>query len=228
MMGSSEEAKVRYEHKFVPRHLVKISRGFWLQETEVTQSQYLAIMGENPSFWQARLRVASEAHGKHPVERVSWTDAKAFCSKLSVLDPGADYRLPNEAEWEYACRAGSTGSSYGRIEEIAWFFDNTGVGDGTGSYGHRAVKTKRPNRWGLFDMLGNVEEWCEDWYGPPASDTTIDPTGPKAGTMRVIRGGYCFSGIGGPSGLLAGYRSSRKPGTVDRTVGFRIVRVPRK
>ena len=221
LMGSSEEAKPRYEDEFVRPHRVKLTQGFWLQETEVTQTQYFAVMRDNPSFWRGK------SDSDHPVERISWTDANEFCAKLSTLDSEAKYRLPTEAEWEYACRAGSTGPNYGKIEEIAWFFDNTGVGDGTGSYGHRPVRRKRPNKWGLFDMLGNVEEWCEDWYGPAASQMTTDPPGPKTGTLRIIRGGSCFSEIYWPTagGLMAGYRSRRPPDFVSRTVGFRVVRV---
>ena len=224
-MGSEKEARARYEEKFVPRHRVRLTRGFWLQETEVTQSQYFAIMGSSPSFWRGRLTASGGASGEHPVERVSWADAKTFCSKLSALDPRAHYRLPTEAEWEYACRAGTTGPTYGKLEDIAWYFENTGVGDGTGSHGHRPVRSKTPNAWGLYDMLGNVEEWCSSWSGPPAANETTDPTGPLTGRARVVRGSSCLSGRYLP-GLMAGYRSGQCPKVTDRTIGFRVVRLP--
>ena len=160
---------------------------------------------------------------------VSWVEAERFCERLSELDARADYRLPTEAEWEYACRAGTTGPSYGDLKDIAWFFDNTGVGDGTGSYGHRAAGTKQSNPWGLHDMLGNVEEWCADWYGPPVAGPTTNPTGPKTGETRIVRGGSCLSEIYWPhaGGLMAGYRSSRIPQYKDRTIGFRLLRLPK-
>jgi formylglycine-generating enzyme required for sulfatase activity len=125
-----------------------------MQTTEVTQSQYAAVMGKDPSFWD---------HGSgntHPVERVSWDDAFQFCKRLTELDPEFEYRLPTEAEWEYACRAGQPACRYGDILKISWVFMNTDEGEG--STGHRPVGTKLPNKWGLHDLFGNVSEWCAD------------------------------------------------------------------
>jgi formylglycine-generating enzyme required for sulfatase activity len=128
-------------------------------------------MGHNPSFWQWRTKM------QNPVEQVAWGDAVNFCNKLSALDKEKEYRLPTEAEWEYACRAGEAECRYGDILDIAWVFMNTEEG-GEGSSGHRPVGTKSPNKWGLHDMFGNVAEWCEDWKGPPATETRVDPPGP--------------------------------------------------
>ena len=216
-MGASADEKKQYEDRFVARHRVRLSNGFWMQETEVTQTQYEMVMGKRPSFWQWRTKM------HNPVEQVSWQDAVEFCAKLSEMDPGHNYRLPTEAEWEYACRAGTSGSRYGDLLEIAWVFVNTDTGEG--STGHRPVGTKKPNAWGLYDMFGNVAEWCSDWNGPPSTVDTSDPTGPKSGTGRVIRGGDCFAD-GGHTDCLAGARAAWRPSEPSRIIGFRVVRIP--
>ena len=186
MMGSPESARAQYGDQFVPQHDVRISRGFWLQETEVTQAQYSMVTGENPSFLQSQ----NGSKLSDPVERVSWVDAVNFCERLSELDPDHDYRLPTESEWEYACRGGEPECRHGEIMEIAWVFMNTD--EGNGSTGHRAVGMKQPNGWGLHDMFGNVAEWCSDWKGPAPSESTDDPAGPETGDARIVRGDDCF------------------------------------
>jgi formylglycine-generating enzyme required for sulfatase activity len=219
MMGGSCDAKREYGERFVPQHRVRISSGFWMQETEVTQSQYETVMGKRPSFWQSRRKL------NNPVEQVSWYDAVEYCSRLSKLDSDFDYRLPTEAEWEYACPAGTKSPRYGDLLEIAWVFLNTD--EGNGSTGHRPVGTKKPNPWGLHDMFGNVAEWCSDWYGPPSSLATLDPTGPKSGEFRVVRGDDCFADCSTHfPGCLTGARGRWRPGEGRRIIGFRVVRVP--
>ena len=169
-MGSRSRAAASHEK---PPHTVTISRSFYIATTEVTQAQWTAVCGGNPSRFQG---------DDLPVERVSWHDAKEFIRRLNVADPSTVYRLPTEAEWEFACRAGSTGDGHGDPAAVAWFAPTSG---GTT---HR-VGLKRANAWGLHDMLGNVYEWCEDWKGSYPSVSVTDPRGPSSGSFRVVRGG---------------------------------------
>jgi formylglycine-generating enzyme required for sulfatase activity len=179
-----------------PQHEVRVST-FQLMTTEVTQAQWQALMGDNPSFNKG---------GDLPVEQVSWQDVQGFLAEINRRDSSFHYRLPTEAEWEYACRAGSTGSwSCGNDEEslkdIAWFWRTSGdvVLGGNWDVGRirsnnprtHPVGAKSPNAWGLYDMHGNVWEWCADWYGPYAAEAQRDPTGPYSGSRRVGRGGGC-------------------------------------
>ena len=180
-----------------PRHRVRITKPFWLGVTDVTQEEYQRLMGNNPSKFQG--------DPKRPVEQVSWDDAVEFCRRLSEL-PGEKaakrrYGLPTEAQWEYACRAGNPGRRYfsaqpnpspGAMEEAllgqyAWFSANSG--DQT-----HPVGQKLPNAWGLYDMHGNVWQWCQDWYEKDyyTKSPKDDPTGPTGGSDRVYRGG-CWS-----------------------------------
>jgi len=186
MMGSPE-SEVRIADAI--QHEVTISKDYYLGVYEVTQAQYEKMMGKNPSRFQGdNLR---EDSANHPVEQVSWEDAIEFCKKLSDLPEekkaGRVYRLPTEAEWEYACRAGSkTAYSFGEsaksLSEYAW------SGENANSQTH-PVQEKKPNAWGLYDMHGNVSEWCSDWYGEYNKAAVSDPTGPKVGSLRVFRGG---------------------------------------
>jgi formylglycine-generating enzyme required for sulfatase activity len=189
---------------------VTLTKGFWMAKTELTQAQWTAIMGNNPS----------NLNGDDlPVKNVSWDDAQAFIKKVNdsgVIPEGWKVALPTEAQWEYACRAGETGAYSGRtIDQVAWYDDNSG------SKTH-AVGTKKSNAWGLHDMHGNVWEWCEDWYGNELPGGT-DPLGPSSGVTRVARGGswnyhaaYC----------RAAYRSRRNPGHRFYDLGFRPALVP--
>jgi len=179
VMGSpsSEEGRVSDE----VQHTVTLTQGFWLSDHEVTQSEYQAVMGNNPSYFKGDLN--------RPVETVSWDEAVLYCQKLTERERAAGritaqqaYRLPTEAEWEYAARAGTTGARYGGLDTIAWWNGNAG------NQTH-PVKQKAPNAWGLYDMLGNVWEWCSGRYGDYPTGSVTDPTGSPSGSLRVHRGG---------------------------------------
>ncbi len=175
MMGSNEKD---YEK---PIHQVTITKPFYLGVYQVTQKEWQAVMGNNPSKFKGRNR---------PVEQVSWDDCQEFCRKLSQKE-GVTYRLPTEAEWEYACRAGTKKRYYWGNDfngDYAWWHDNSGGQT-------HDVGTRKPNAWGLHDMIGNVWEWCNDWcegdYYQYCVDNNIvdDPQGPDTGSYRVLRGG---------------------------------------
>jgi formylglycine-generating enzyme required for sulfatase activity len=158
-----------------PKHEVRISKEFFLERCEVTQEQWRAVMNNNPSRFRG---------DSLPVEQVSWNDAQNFIQALNRTNDGYTYRLPTEAEWEYACRARTTGEYAGDLDSMAWDGFNSGMQT-------HPVGSKRPNAFGLYDMHGNVWEWCQDWYGEnyyTASPNT-DPQGPVAGQYRVLRGG---------------------------------------
>ena len=180
------ETEAEYFEDEFPRHRVTISQDFRLGVTAVTQSEWQSVMNTQP--WLEGLFF--EEGADYPATYVSWDDAVEFCRKLSAKE-GVTYRLPTEAEWEYACRAGSEsiysfGDSPELLEEYAWFKENAyDIGE---ILAHR-VRQKRPNAWGLHDMHGNVYEWCQDWYGVYGSDLATDPTGPESGSLRVRRGG---------------------------------------
>jgi formylglycine-generating enzyme required for sulfatase activity len=186
-MGSPESEAGREEDEV--QHEVTLTKDFYLGVTEVTQAQYEKVMGSNPSFFQGdKVKVDSSSH---PVEQVSWEDAVEFCKRLSDLPEekkaGRVYRLPTEAEWEYACRAGrktafSFGDESGSLGDFAWFSNNS-------ERKTHPVGEKKPNAWGLCDMHGNVWEWCSDRYGDYPKSAVSDPIGPREGSYRVYRGG---------------------------------------
>ncbi|MFM7115641.1 MAG: formylglycine-generating enzyme family protein, partial [Planctomycetota bacterium] len=187
MMGSPESEEGRDADEV--QHEVTLSNDFFLGVTEVTQAQYQKVMGENPSNFQGYS--VNGDRSNHPVERISWEDAIAFCKVLSELaeekKAGRVYRLPTEAEWEYASRAGSnTEFSFGdeaeALSQHGWFDTNSN------SQTH-PVESKKPNAFGLFDMYGNVNEWCSDWYGDYPKGAVSDPPGSTKGSRRVARGG---------------------------------------
>jgi formylglycine-generating enzyme required for sulfatase activity len=191
-----------------PRHRVTVPRGFWLGKYEVTQGQWEAVMGNNPSF-------RDDCGGNCPVEQVSWGDVLEFIDVLNAREAGDPYRLPTEVEWEYAARAGTTGPRHGDLERVAWYDGNSG---GT----PRPVGTKQPNAWGLHDMLGNVWEWTADWYRYYPSWAAIEPKAP-ASWDRVIRGGSWDSdGAFCRSASRAHISSS----THFEDTGFRLARDP--
>ena len=149
------------------------------------------------------------------MESVSWTDVQEFIRKLNEREGGELYRLPTEAEWEYAARAGTTGPRYGETDEIAWYAGNSGGRT-------HPVGRKRPNAWGLHDMLGNVWEWTADWYGPYPSGAASDPRGPASGSFRVRRGGGWYSDAGR---CRSADRNGFEPSYRDFNLGFRLARV---
>ena len=191
MMGSADNETGRYKEEG-PQHKVKVRKAFYISIHQVTQGQWKAAMGTTP--WDGQPHSPNVAN--HAVNYVNWNDATAFCAKVGVKDKRA-YSLLSEAEWEYACRAG-TKTPYNvecdpvdlnSIRKFAWVasFSNT-------SFGTRKVGARKPNAWGLYDMHGNVYEWCLDWYGPYDKSSAKDPTGPDKGTEKVIRGG-CFASV---------------------------------
>ena len=193
VMGSDAESADE-----APAHPVRLTRGFWIGQTEVTQAQWQRITGENPALFKGTNR---------PVESVSWHDAQAFLKKLNravadQIPAGLVARLPTEAEWVYACRAGTrTKFWFGDDEaELAKYGNFADAAEATdlswkdsshrdGFSGTAPVGSFPANPWGLHDMHGNVWEWCADWYGPYAAGEAVDPVGPAGGHRRVIRGG---------------------------------------
>jgi formylglycine-generating enzyme required for sulfatase activity len=199
-------------------HSVTLTRPFELGIHEVTQQQYEAVMGANPSTYKGP---------DSPVENVSWNDAVEFCRKLSKMPAekaaGYRYRLPTEAEWEYACRAGSTtkysfGDAEAKLGDYAWYYENSRVKKQLKTH---PVGQKQPNAWGLYDMYGNVFEWCQDRYGPYPKGVVTDPMGAESGTERVMRGGG-YSNIAGY--CSSAYRSHVPPDVRKYAYGFRVVR----
>ena len=192
---------------------------------EVTQAQWQAVMGNNPSSYKGDNR---------PVERVSWNEAKEFCDKLNEkyagkLPAGYKFDLPTEAQWEYACRAGTTTAlnngtnltslmgSCSNLNEVGWYEKNC-----SRYVGHKTVGQKRPNNWGLYDMHGNVCEWCRDWYASYSGDAT-NPVGPSSGSCRVFRGGSCSDCA---EYCRSEFRRYWGPDNRFFTLGFRLALVP--
>jgi formylglycine-generating enzyme required for sulfatase activity len=221
MMGSPESDINRQKNE--TQHEVTISKDYYLGVHEVTQAQYEKVIGENPSYFQGT-RV-DNLNSDLPVENVSWDDAVEFCKKLSDLpeekEAGRVYHLPTEAQWEYACRAGSKtiysfDDEEGLLPEYGWFKRNS-------SQRNHTVGLLEPNAWGLYDMHGNVWEWCSDWYVEYPKGAVSDPTGPSEGSYRVLRGG---SWRFGAADCRSAVRLRR--GTSDRSdfFGFRMALSP--
>lgn len=202
-MGSPEGEEGRFGDEG-PQHEVTLSQGCWLADTPCTQALWVAVMGDNPSAYPSPQR---------PVEKVSWDDVQRFLEKLNDLVPGLGARLPTEAEWEHACRAGTKGATYGVLDDVAWYSGNGG-GDTTRDVGH-----KLPNDWGLYDMLGNVYEWCADGYRQYISEPVTDPEG--FGPKRVYRGGS-WSNVA--RSCRAAFRLWFGPGYRGGNLGFRLSR----
>ena len=189
-----------------PVHSVTLS-DYYIGETEVTQELWEAVMGSNPSNFKG---------SKKPVEKVSWNDCQEFITKLNNLT-GKNFRLPTEAEWEYAARGGNKSQGYkysgsNTRGNVAWYYDNSG------SKTHD-VKTKQANELGIYDMSGNVWEWCQDWYGSYSSSSQTNPTGPSSGSDRVCRGG-CWSNAAILSRVS--FRSYNSPGSRGSGLGLRL------
>ena len=201
-----------------PQHLVKITRPFYLGAYEVTQSEYMLVMGENPSYLGKSM--GGRTTKNCPMESLTWSDAVKFCRKLSQREQRT-YRLPTEAEWEYACRAGTTsrfatGDNREDLQRTAVI-----AGEKVSPACPLAVGSLQPNAWGLYDMLGNVREFCADWYGNYSASPQVDPHGPASGEAHVVRGG-CYHFIWTDSRC-----ASRFPVEDPApNVGFRVVLEP--
>ncbi len=199
------------------QHEVTISKGFWLSKYEVTQAQWQDITGGNPSNFD------DPGSENRPVDQVTWEGVQDFLEDLNAATSGGPYRLPTESEWEYACRAGTTTRFHwgddpteSMIGDYAWY-------DGNSQDETHPVGGKMPNPWGLYDMNGNVWEWCQDWYGDYPAGPVTDPQGAASGTLRVLRGGGCDSYA---DDCRAANRFTFNPISSYRTIGFRIVRTP--
>jgi len=228
--GSAAQLAARYDGNEAyftneyPQHRVRISRGFWMSQTEVTQGQYQAVMGSEP--WLEKTYVQRADY--NPAVFVSWDDAVAFCERLGRKE-GQTYQLPTEAQWEYACRAGTTtqynfGEDESTSEEYAWFKGNTlDIGE---AYA-QPVGLLKPNAFGLYDMHGNVWEWCRDYYDPQyyrkLGEPAIDPENSRPAPCRVLRGGCWYYA---PQYGRSSYRGGSTPGTRRNCrIGFRVIRV---
>lgn len=209
-MGATEEQNVSADTDEKPVHTVTLN-SFYIAESEVTQAQWCKIMGSNPSHFKGDSR---------PVENVNWYEAKEFCIKLSKIT-GKKYTLPTEAQWEYAARGGikHTGYVYSgsdNLDEVAWY-DLNCQGETC------PIKQKQPNELGLYDMSGNVYEWCLDYYGKYASSSQYEPSGAKSGRFRVLRGGSWFYGN---QYCRVSFRSNKTPESRESNRGFRVVCLP--
>lgn len=186
-----------YNGYALPTHDVKLS-DFAIGQTEVTQELWQAVMGKNPSYCNGQREWETDfgTNLKRPVDNVSWNDCQDFIKKLNTLT-SKSFRLPTEAEWEFAARGGnmSKGFKYAgsdNIVDVVWFEGNAAspaIDRSSPDFGTHTVATKAPNELGLYDMCGNVLEWCQDWYGDYSEDSQKNPTGPKSGELRVLRGG---------------------------------------
>lgn len=209
-MGSPSHERERNPNEI--RHQVTLMNGFYMQTTPVTQEQWLNVMGDNPSFFK-------DSSEKNPVDNVSWYDCREFLGKLNEKEETNKYRLPFESEWECACRAGSKtrfyfGEDDAALEEYAWYNNNSRLKP-------HPVGEKKPNAWGLYDMLGNVWEWCLDWRGEYASGSETDPSGPEEGSFKIVRGGAWYFY---PDSCRSACRNYYVPGRNEFYVGFRIVK----
>lgn len=213
MLGSPDEEGSRGTDEG-PQTRVTITRGYWIGKTEITQAQWRAVMGTSPSRFRADAL---------PVEQISWSDASEFSRRVTTtesaegrLHSGYAYALPTEAQWEYAAKAGGAGSFLANVDDLAWHDQNSGLST-------HPVGTKKANAWGLHDTLGNVWEWCADWYGSYPGGNVQDYAGPAVGWARSSRGGSWWAG---PRGARPAnrYRDMVQNGNDD--VGFRLALTP--
>ncbi|MBU1171473.1 MAG: SUMF1/EgtB/PvdO family nonheme iron enzyme [Proteobacteria bacterium] len=212
IMGSPRDEVGRWASEV--QHKVKLTQGFYLQTTEVTQDQWRDVMGDNPSIFS---RCGSDC----PVENVFWGDVMEFIDRLNKREGTKAYRLPTEAEWEFACRAGSPltgayGNDTDKLGDFAWFKNNS-------EDSPHPVAQLKPNAWGLFDMHGNVSEWCSDWRGPYPDHDVTDPRGPYSGKFRVARGGNWFYPA---RSSRSADRNENLPGDRSEYLGFRVAKTP--
>ncbi len=193
-VGCSPGDKECYEDE-TPTRNVTLTRGFWLGQTEVTQAAFEKIMGYNPSAIEG---------SNLPADSVTWVEADAYCTEIGG-------RLPSVAEWEYAARAGTKGGRYGNLDEIAWYIGNSG-------FSPHPVAQKKPNAFGLYDMLGNVVEWTHTWYWVQHNQENINPTGPSLAEYKELRGGGWWDK---PDLVRASYRVRIETTDQDYNIGFR-------
>ena len=217
-MGATPEQGNQAEDKEKPAHDVTLS-DFYIGETLVTQELWQAVMdGSNPSYYHD--------NPQRPVERVSWNDCQTFIARLSLM-LGQWFRMPTEAEWEYAARGGVNSLGYrfagsNTDRDVAWYTVNAfDVGSSSPDYGPHPVAKKMPNELGIYDMSGNVHEWCNDWSSATyySESPSENPKGPSSGTKRIVRGGCWFSA---DRACRVSSRSDAAPSTTGSTVGFRI------
>ena len=193
MGATAEQGSDAYSDES-PTHQVTLS-SFSIGQTEVTQELWQAVMGSNPSHFNGG---SYGTNLQRPVEKVNWGDCQEFIMKLNQMT-GKNFRLPTEAEWEYAARGGNRSQGYkysgsNNIDDVAWYWDNIpSQSEGTAGYGTQTVATKQPNELGIYDMSGNMLEWCQDWYGNYSADAQTNPTGPASGSYCVRRGGSWYS-----------------------------------
>ncbi|MEI6283392.1 MAG: formylglycine-generating enzyme family protein [Alphaproteobacteria bacterium] len=213
LMGYEDNDEIDYGSDMRPLTKVTLTQAFWLGQTSVTQGQYETVMKTNPSHFK-------DAGKDAPVERVSWDDAMTFCKKLTVQERAAgrlltewEFTLPTEAQWEYACRAGSTGDYAGDLDLMAWYSKNSGKTT-------HPVGTKQPNAWGLYDMHGNVRDWCLGWYGRYPGGNITDPGGRPSGSRRIKRGSCWFDSGWGCRSALRGKVSVSD--FRNKSTGFRL------
>jgi formylglycine-generating enzyme required for sulfatase activity len=201
MKGRAKKVEVECE----VLHIVTLSRGYWIADSTCTQSMWQIIEGKNPSFHTGDSQL--------PVEQVSWDDVQLFIEDLNLKVHG-QFRLPTEAQWEYACRAGTRGEYAGpSLDLLGWYRNNS---DGVS----HVVRGKLPNAWGLYDIHGNVGEWCLDWFGDYSTRPALDPEGPSNGTERVNRGG-CW--VNDAWVCRSAKRSHLEPNNQRNRIGFRLL-----
>jgi len=202
VMGSPHSEVGRFEDE-VP-HKVTLTKGFWLGKYEVTQAQWESVMRSNSSRFK---------NPNSPVENISWHDCEMFIKRVNTMLGGAA-RLPTEAEWEYACRAGSDASvsGCGELADMAWYESNSD------NFTHE-VGGKSPNAWGFYDMHGNVLEWCSDWFSTLSKNPVVDPKGPLSGSFKVLKGGCWFFY---KRDCRCAYRLKREPNLRNCIYGFRM------
>lgn len=212
LMGSEDDEEGRHGDEG-PVHHVTITEPFYFGTYEVTQRQWLTLMDDNPSLFAGRL--------DNPVERITWNEAQQFIDKLNELGQGA-FRLPTEAEWEHACRAGTQtrfhwgdDPGYKIIYQYSWFNPITHAQT-------MPVGGKKPNPWGLYDITGNVWEWCLDWKGPYTAEAKVDPRGPDSGELKCFRGSSWYDA---PDKQRSANRHGHAPDERYSTIGMRVVKI---
>ena len=226
LMGSPGNETDRSDDE--TQHVVRLSRGYWLADTACTQAMWQAVMGDNASNFK------DDRRPRNPVEQVSWKDVvQEFVPRLNRLVPGLEAGLPSEAQWEYACRAGTqTAFSFGETttpEQVNYNgnYPYKGGRKGLNRQHTVPVGSLPANEWGLYEMHGNVWEWCSDWYGDYDGGSAVDPEGPEEGGVRVLRGGSWFIGAGRCRSAFRylfepGFRYHAGPGDRSVGIGFRL------